>query len=313
MDISYLREFLTLASHLKLTTAARELYMSPSTLSQHITSLEKELGTELFTRGSRLALTPRGEESLEHVQNILFEYDALKSCCSGDSGTILRLSVPNYHYLKEPVISARQTFLQTHPDYHVILDSNECQNEDPFEILDDGSSDISALFIVRGCSYTVDDKVPEEVSYIELHPQRCVFVSSQNHPLANKKVLSSQELDGAIVNLKLCPVCSIIADGLTRVLSSYGANIKVQFRSARRNEDILEGGLGDRFMLWFETFDGKGCPPPNFPDHRFEHDLIADSYLLYRKDRLSDAQLSFLDVIGRDLLQQQAPAEQCAQ
>ncbi len=301
MNIAHLREFVTLASYLKLTSAARELYMSPSTLSQHISALEKEVGTKFFVRlNNGLKLTPQGEVTLEHAQKILFEYSALIDDCFRLSNThIVQINMPNYHYLKSAIINARKPFLDNHPNCQVILNTNEHQNDDPFEIIKEGLSDISALYIVRGCGYTVEDKLPSGIAYIPLVPQRCVFVSSTHHPLADKEILTAYDLNGATVVLKLCPICTILMDGVTRVLNGYGAHVRVLFRKAARNADILLNDLGDSFMQWFESLDGAPDPAlPNLPVHRFEHELVADSYLLYRPERLDDLQRSYLDTVA---------------
>lgn len=78
MNVTYLKEFVVLAGYTKLTSAAKAMYISPSTLSQHITALEKEIGCELFTRTpDGFLLTREGEAALAHAQNIIFEYGAL--------------------------------------------------------------------------------------------------------------------------------------------------------------------------------------------------------------------------------------------
>ena len=302
MDVMRLREFVTLASQLKLTTAARELFMSPSTLSQHITALEREVGVELFTRPGGFELTERGEAALDHAQKILFEYDALlRDCAVPDRTRAVRLSIPNYHYLKRPIVDARDAFLAAHPECSVMLRTNECQNDDPFDIIADGSSDVSALYIVRGCGYTIEDKLPEGVSYVRLPPQRCVLISSPGHPLADKHTLTAADLSGASIVVKLCPVCSILIDGLTRVLNGYGALTRVLFRKVTRNTDMLMNDLGASFVLWFERVGEDGEPDPDLPDmpvHCFERELLADAYLLYRPDRLDELQIAYLETIG---------------
>ena len=79
MDIAHLKEFVTLASHMKLTSAARALFMSPSTLSQHISALEREVGADLFNRPNGFELTAKGEAVLEHAQKILYEYNGIQA------------------------------------------------------------------------------------------------------------------------------------------------------------------------------------------------------------------------------------------
>ncbi len=61
MELSYLKEFLTLAEHLNYTRAAQQLSISKDVLSHHITKLEEEAGVTLFNRTTRTCtLTPAG-------------------------------------------------------------------------------------------------------------------------------------------------------------------------------------------------------------------------------------------------------------
>ena len=50
MQIGTLREFVVLALRLDYAAAARELHMSVSSLSRHISALETEMGFQLFNR-----------------------------------------------------------------------------------------------------------------------------------------------------------------------------------------------------------------------------------------------------------------------
>lgn len=61
MDIGTLREFITLSQTLSYTKSAEMLHLTQPTLSKHISSIEKELGCELFDRDRRhVELTDAG-------------------------------------------------------------------------------------------------------------------------------------------------------------------------------------------------------------------------------------------------------------
>lgn len=66
--LNWLRAFECAARHLNFTTAARELHLTQSAISQHIRSLETRLGTILFVRKARgLAITDSGRQLLASV------------------------------------------------------------------------------------------------------------------------------------------------------------------------------------------------------------------------------------------------------
>lgn len=78
MNTKQLKYVITLAEERNFTAAAERLYVTQPSLSQYISSLEKELGTTLFDRSTKpLSLTVAGEAYLAAAHKILLEEDAL--------------------------------------------------------------------------------------------------------------------------------------------------------------------------------------------------------------------------------------------
>lgn len=72
MNTKYVAEFLLLAQKKNYLESAEELYISQSSLSKHILSLEKELGTRLFNRTTRtVSLTKEGTVFLPYARTIV--------------------------------------------------------------------------------------------------------------------------------------------------------------------------------------------------------------------------------------------------
>lgn len=72
MDTKYLEYILAIARHRNMTKAARELYVSQSSLSQYLAKLEQELETPLFFRSkNELTLTPAGRLYTEAAKQIV--------------------------------------------------------------------------------------------------------------------------------------------------------------------------------------------------------------------------------------------------
>ena len=64
MKIEKLYYFLSVARHLNFTRAAQECHIAQPAISEQISSLEKELGVQLFERGARsIRLTAAGRIS----------------------------------------------------------------------------------------------------------------------------------------------------------------------------------------------------------------------------------------------------------
>ena len=72
MELSQLRIFVAVAETGSFTKAAKKLYVSHSTTSRGVSSLEAELGTSLFERDNRIfALTEAGELLYPRAKEIL--------------------------------------------------------------------------------------------------------------------------------------------------------------------------------------------------------------------------------------------------
>ncbi|MFC7309261.1 LysR family transcriptional regulator [Streptomyces monticola] len=72
MDLKHLATFLAVARTLNFTRAARELDYAQSSVTAHVSALEKDLGVPLFERlGRRVVLTDAGRELRHHAQLLI--------------------------------------------------------------------------------------------------------------------------------------------------------------------------------------------------------------------------------------------------
>lgn len=75
MKINKLIYFLSVAEHLNFTKAAEECYLAQPAISQQITSLEQEIGFQLFKRSSRsVELTEAGKTFCEEIKSVVEKY-----------------------------------------------------------------------------------------------------------------------------------------------------------------------------------------------------------------------------------------------
>lgn len=78
MDHQQLLNFQKVAELNNMSRAAEELHISQPAISKSIANLEKELSLSLFDRkGRQIALNAEGMKILEHVNNILAEFDEI--------------------------------------------------------------------------------------------------------------------------------------------------------------------------------------------------------------------------------------------
>ena len=78
MDVKHLKYILMIAREKNISRAAEKLYMSQSSLSYVVTTLEKELGTPLFLRHKTgIELTEAGEKYVEAAEKVVQIREAL--------------------------------------------------------------------------------------------------------------------------------------------------------------------------------------------------------------------------------------------
>ncbi len=80
MDIKQLNTFLEVARTKSFTRTAENLYLTQPTVSNHVKSIEQELGVHLFVRSKKqISLTHAGLMFHGYAQRIIDEYNAMKS------------------------------------------------------------------------------------------------------------------------------------------------------------------------------------------------------------------------------------------
>ena len=117
MDIKQLEVFLSVAHHLSFSKAAEEMYVSQPTVSAYISSLEKQLNTQLLIRNTKeVSLTKAGQELLNYAQKILSLRDQALQSIGGASQKangsldIIASTIPGQHLLPEIIASFHKTW-----------------------------------------------------------------------------------------------------------------------------------------------------------------------------------------------------------
>lgn len=95
MELRQLEYFMAVVEHCSFTSAARQLYVSQSTLSKSVKKLEDELGTTLFTQvDQRTVPTEAGQVLYEKSRIILGEAEQTKELISNEmNGTRGRVRI----------------------------------------------------------------------------------------------------------------------------------------------------------------------------------------------------------------------------
>lgn len=128
MDIRQIETFVEVVRLESFSKAAEKLFITQPTVSNHITALEKEVGSELIDRSGRLfRITPTGQILYEHAEKIIdqinnakYEIDAYDQGLQGKI-TILSSSIPREYILPDLI----KSFLEEHPKISFSLQGSD--------------------------------------------------------------------------------------------------------------------------------------------------------------------------------------------
>lgn len=190
MEIEYLREFVKLAETRYYADAADALFISASSLTRHIQSLEKELGEALFIRTTRrVKLSEFGNKFLPFARQIVSIQDEYND----------KLFVPKRR--EKEIIVGCIGGISPFKEKSWVNDFKRSQKgEDGVKITYISVSPKTQLELLRfsQCDFilTIESMVPKaEFNAICCSSDNLVVVVNEDHPLAHRKTVSLEELE----------------------------------------------------------------------------------------------------------------------
>ena len=190
LDLYKLKIFVLVTETGSFTKTADALLLSQSAISQHIKSLEQELGTNLFIRGrSGAKLTQAGDTLLGYAQQILdltaTAVNAVTNVANLKEGQ-LRLggTIMANNYILPAWI---HTFRQQYPNLHVLLQTMERE-----QIHNGLHTDQLDLGFFTGWELHDDSMLnSQRIQAIDL-----ALIVGKQHPWHDRTQIDLQELDG---------------------------------------------------------------------------------------------------------------------
>lgn len=181
MNLNQLRQFVAIARHCSMTKAAAELYMTQQALSKNMQLLQEELGCQLFTRTSHgVQLTSFGNHIFGIALSMVQNYD---SCAE----LIFRLAATNrsqltvcYEHNMMPWAIPKDLSARFNTSALFAYDLYDCMRQ-----VRSGKADIGL------CSYVND---MEGLRFFRLISEPFLFLMDRNHPLAQKDILTLQDI-----------------------------------------------------------------------------------------------------------------------
>jgi len=194
VNIERLRLFIAVAESLSFTEASKKMHLNQSNVSRNILELEETLNTELFERTTRsVKLTSTGNLFLVEAKQILQNYDSIiKRVINLEKGHSGSLTVGYIDVFTQSILPKTvRSFRQKYP--LVDLQLKELTSEEAKQAVLERHIDIGFFVYIDGTVF------PAEVQNIHVHKGDVKLIVSDDHPLANQKVISADRLMGETI------------------------------------------------------------------------------------------------------------------
>lgn len=194
MNYSFLNTFLAVASSGSFTAASHELFITQPAVSQHIQSLEAELGVRLFIRRGRgVALTEEGKVLKAKAEELMRNLEDIRSHMH-DSNELRRgkislaVTEPAVYLLPEVLLE----FKKRYPGIEIVLTATRAPNV--VRLVAEGEVDYGLAPKTTIHSQRVKSQL--------VHSERLILVAPPWHPLAKKSLVRPADLKGEILALR---------------------------------------------------------------------------------------------------------------
>lgn len=240
MELEYVKEFIVTAKNCNFSESADALFISQSTLSRHIRSLEESLGYDLFERTARkIKLNRHGEIFLEYAKQMMQVHEeclyALENEMDGDMVRVATFSSSGKYHMLD--IFAK--FREDNPDYQIsIFEADSLYN---LEKVRKGECDFA--FVLE------QEKETEGFEVLRLTKDELVLIVPKDHIMARQSQICARDLCGVPV---MMPGKNTYVHRLCmKLFEQEKCDPNVAFTSYRSENIIkmVEKGMGIALML----------------------------------------------------------------
>lgn len=242
MEISRLKTFIDLAQTLNFSETAANLYITQSSVSKHIKSLEKEIGQPIFIRNNKhVVLSSYGKMMIPYVKQILASYDemtvALNKLETQRKKQIILGTIPTFSNYE--VFQEMTAYSNTHPDVRIVL--KECETVDIYNYLLDGKIDLAFVRKI--------DKLPATFDVIKIKKESFKVYLPKDDDLSKKDVVKVRDLKDK--NFITLDQDSLLQEPVINLCEKAGFEPHITFVSDRVSSilDMVKNKQGVAIMM----------------------------------------------------------------
>ena len=178
--------FISVAERLRMSEAAKALYISQPTVSQTISDLEYELGVELFERGHKqLVLTPHGQLLLTHARQVIQQYDIMNAAVK-DAVPLRKLRIGSTLSIANTMLApVGRRLRESHPDIEstfIVENTRRLENRLLHNELD--------IALIEGQVHS------DDIARLPLVKDTLMLICPREHPFWGREMIRPEELSG---------------------------------------------------------------------------------------------------------------------
>lgn len=195
MTLQQIKYVLMVAKCGSINEAAKLLFVSQPSLSTAIHDIENEYGIKIFVRTTKgITITSEGDEFLSYARQVNDQMDLLDSHYSlgRRQKAVVSISTQHYSFAVQALVNKLKDVKANEYEFTF----RECRT---YEIIDDVArmrSDLGILYLSSFNSKIILKNLQEQqlVFHSLFKTKPCIFISKK-HPLANKSLVSIEDLD----------------------------------------------------------------------------------------------------------------------
>jgi DNA-binding transcriptional LysR family regulator len=194
MTIQQLFYIITISEKGSLNKAAESLYISQPSLSSAVKELEKEVGITIFNRGGRgVTLTNDGIEFLSYARQLYQQYETIKDKYGDGAKRKKKFGVSTQHYSFAVKCFVEMVKKYNIDDYEFAI--RETKTKDVINDVWTMKSEIGILHLSDfNRKFIIKLLNENDLEFHKLIEANAYVYLYKNHPLANKKSISFEEL-----------------------------------------------------------------------------------------------------------------------
>ncbi len=195
MKLQQIKYLLSVVEAGSISEAAKQQYLSQSSISSAIKNIESEYGVIIFERTSKgVVLTREGEELLIDLERILYQMQLVEEKYSKKNLKSQRFCVSSQHHIGG--LDAFIKLFDTIKDTNYRLGFLECRTQEILENVERGISDIGVIYYKeRSKGAMIQELRMKNLIFNHITYQNTHAYLRKEHPLCEKDTVRTRDIE----------------------------------------------------------------------------------------------------------------------